>query len=210
MDKMNKTRQLILNVSKNIFLENGYSSTTFQMIADEANISKTSINYYYARKQDISNEILSNYIKQCREFVASNREFNELMAFMLTLVVFFKSMLSTPASSGFFYDLIKRNTADNSPHSDIQSYFLPIIYQLNLVVSPAELELKKISIYGATNELSLNYLTSQLEISENQFISAVLHSILSILKTPASIIGPYINSALNIYETFDQNELPVF
>jgi AcrR family transcriptional regulator len=210
MDKMNKTRQLILDVSKEIFLDKGYSATTFQMIADEANISKTSINYYYARKQDISNEILSNYIKKCREFVIEYGSYNDLMAYMLTVVIFLKAILATENSQEFYLDLIRRNNSNSSPHAEFQNYYLSIIFHLNLNISPDELVLKKISIFGSINELSLNYLTDQVEMSENQFIAAILHITLSILKAAEVIINPYINASLKIYDNFDKEKLPKF
>jgi len=210
MDKMNKTRQLILDVSKEIFLDKGYSATTFQMIADQANISKTSINYYYARKQDISNEILSNYIKKCREFVVENGNFNDLMAFLLMVIIFMKAILSTQNTRNFYLDLLRRNNANASPHVDFQSYYLSIIYHMNLDISPDELALKKISIYGATNELALNFLTNQLEMGEDQFITIMLHNTLSILKAAEVLIRPSINASLKIYENFEREKLPAF
>ncbi|MCL1803202.1 MAG: TetR/AcrR family transcriptional regulator [Eubacteriaceae bacterium] len=210
MDKMNKTRQLILDVSKQIFLDKGYSATTFQMIADEANISKTSINYYYARKQDISNEILSNYIKKCREFIIENGNFDDLMAFLLMVIIFYKAILASQNSRDFYLDLIRRNNAYSSPHADFQSFYLSIIYNLNLDISPDELALKKISIYGATNELALNFLTEQLVLEEDQFISTILQCTLSILKSSEVLIAPSIASSLEIYENFDKEKLPVF
>ncbi|MDR2519707.1 MAG: TetR/AcrR family transcriptional regulator [Eubacteriaceae bacterium] len=210
MDKMNKTRQLILDVSKQIFLDKGYSATTFQMIADEANISKTSINYYYARKQDISNEILSNYIKKCREFVVDNGNFNDLMAFLIMVVIFMKAILATQNTRDFYLDLIRRNNASSSPHADFQSYYLSIIYHMNLDISPDELSLKKISIYGATNELALNYLTNQLVMEEDQFVTAILYNTMSILKATEVLTKPAITASLKIYDNFDKEKLPTF
>ena len=210
MDKMNRTRQLILDVSKNIFLENGYSATTFQMIADVANISKTSINYYYARKQDISNEILSNYISQCREFVVSYGSYNDLLSFSLMVIIFFKAILSTEQTKEFFGDLIKRNNVTSSPHEDFQRYYLSIIYQLNLNISPEELALKKISIFGAVNEFSVNYLTGKLNLDDDGYISAVLNDIFSILRISDEVINNYVSSSFELYNSIEKEKLPVF
>jgi hypothetical protein len=129
---------------------------------------------------------------------------------MLTIVVFMKAILATKNSREFYYDLIRRNAGLNSPHVDFQSYYLSIVYFLNLNKSPDELSLKKISIYGATNELSLNYLSGQLVQDENEFIGSILYCTLSILKAPGTIIEPYIKSALNLYERFDREKIPVF
>ena len=52
------TEQKIIEAGKIVFLEKGFESTRMQDIADEASISRTSLNYYYRSKEKLFNIVL--------------------------------------------------------------------------------------------------------------------------------------------------------
>lgn len=53
MAKKESTRDKIIRVSTRMFLENGYSSTTVQMVSSELGISKGNFTFYFRSKEDV-------------------------------------------------------------------------------------------------------------------------------------------------------------
>lgn len=210
MDKMNKTRQLILDIAKQIFLEKGYSPATFQMIADKAKISKTSINYYYAKKKDISNEILSNHLRICNKFVFEHIDGDDLLRSIVTSIVFLKSILKTPQGESFLRSVVSRNDKNVYPAIDFNGQYISVIYFLNLNISPKDFEIKKISLFGMLKELSSAYLSGTLNISQDEYITAVINDVLSVLMVSCHIIDLYCKKGFDIYNNIDQQIIPKF
>ena len=53
MVKIKTTEQLILEAANKVFKEKGYNGTTVQNIADEANTTKSMVNYYFRSKEKL-------------------------------------------------------------------------------------------------------------------------------------------------------------
>lgn len=53
-----ETERAILNAAKNVFLRKGYFGTRMQEIADEANINKAMLHYYFRSKEKLFEKIL--------------------------------------------------------------------------------------------------------------------------------------------------------
>lgn len=53
MAKKESTKQKIIRVSTRMFLENGYSATTVQMVSSELKISKGNFTFYFHSKEDV-------------------------------------------------------------------------------------------------------------------------------------------------------------
>lgn len=53
------TRQRILDTARNMFNKYGYNGVSLRDIAGELNISKGNLTYYFAKKEDIIEELLA-------------------------------------------------------------------------------------------------------------------------------------------------------
>ena len=60
----------ILQVAGRMFLEYGYSGTTFQKIADELNITKGSITYHFKNKFLIMEIFIDDFFNQLKAYIA--------------------------------------------------------------------------------------------------------------------------------------------
>ena len=56
------TEESIINAAEEVFLTNGVTRTTMSMIATQAKISRTSLNYYYRSKEQLFNIVFSRII----------------------------------------------------------------------------------------------------------------------------------------------------
>jgi TetR/AcrR family transcriptional regulator len=64
MDKRISTEENILNVAREVFLQNGYDGTSMQMIADTAGINKSLLHYYFRSKERLFEKIFSKAFSQ--------------------------------------------------------------------------------------------------------------------------------------------------
>ncbi len=57
-----ETEQLILEAAKKVFIEKGYAGARMQAIADEAQINKAMLHYYYRSKEALFSKILDSTV----------------------------------------------------------------------------------------------------------------------------------------------------
>ena len=62
MNNLAITEQKIIEAGKKVFLEKGFETTRMQDIADKANISRTSLNYYYRSKNKLFDIVLEQLV----------------------------------------------------------------------------------------------------------------------------------------------------
>ena len=62
MNNLANTEQKIIEAGKIVFLEKGFDNTRMKDIADEANISRTSLNYYYRSKEKLFDIVLEQLV----------------------------------------------------------------------------------------------------------------------------------------------------
>ncbi len=58
------TEEHILEVAREVFMQNGYDGTSMQMIADKAGINKSLLHYYYRSKERLFREIFAKVFSQ--------------------------------------------------------------------------------------------------------------------------------------------------
>ncbi|MEE4257191.1 MAG: TetR/AcrR family transcriptional regulator [Bacteroidales bacterium] len=58
------TEEHILQVAREVFMQNGYDGTSMQMIADRAGINKSLLHYYYRSKERLFREIFAKVFSQ--------------------------------------------------------------------------------------------------------------------------------------------------
>lgn len=58
------TEENILNVAREVFMQNGYDGTSMQMIANAAGINKSLLHYYYRSKERLFGKIFSKAFNQ--------------------------------------------------------------------------------------------------------------------------------------------------
>ncbi|HTF81891.1 MAG TPA: TetR/AcrR family transcriptional regulator [Cytophagales bacterium] len=68
------TRDIILNVSKKLFNENGYYNVSLRQIANEIGISQGNLNYHFKKKEELLKELYNQFGETLtKEFVATSK-----------------------------------------------------------------------------------------------------------------------------------------
>ncbi|MCF6390485.1 TetR/AcrR family transcriptional regulator [Mycobacterium sp. MBM] len=55
-----ETRERIIHAARQVFSELGYDASTFQAIAERANLTRPAINHYFANKKDLYGQVLES------------------------------------------------------------------------------------------------------------------------------------------------------
>ena len=210
MNKINATQQKILTAAKKVYCRVGYSSSTFQMIAEESGTSRSLINYYYPKKQDILVDVLGRHLDSIHEYVLGLGRYNELMTYMLTNTLFVKSMLKTEETTRFYCDMLKRNDRDLSPYRNYNKLYIAIITAHNINMTEEDLLYKEISIFGASTELSFNYINHTITITEKELLEYLMHDVCNLLQISNFVIDRYLKDLWIEYEKLDKKDFPLF
>ena len=64
------TKELIYQTARRLMYENGYKKTTYQMIAQKANVPVGLVNYHF-KKQELLDKIYMDYLCQIQDFIAA-------------------------------------------------------------------------------------------------------------------------------------------
>lgn len=91
MELGTETEQKILEAAEKVFYQKGKSGTSMQDIADEAGITRTSLNYYYRSKDKLFDEVfrraLSLFIPKVAAIMNSGSVFSEYMQEMVEVII---------------------------------------------------------------------------------------------------------------------------
>ncbi len=98
-------KEEILNVTSRMFLEYGYSGTTFQKIADKLNITKGAITYHFKNKFMIMETFIDDLFSQIKEYIDSFPEEykNRYWRHCVVYIYAYRKIMSTPKNMELFY-----------------------------------------------------------------------------------------------------------
>lgn len=80
---MNDTREHILRVAFNLFLQKSYRDVTLKEIVDKTGLSKGAFYHYFPSKETLFLEIIDNYLLASQELLFKGMPMNNLKQFML-------------------------------------------------------------------------------------------------------------------------------
>ncbi|GEM_PF-1294162 len=126
----NKTKTLIFNSAKDLFMTKGYSKTTIRQIIENANVTIGSLYHFYSNKEDILLNIVKEFFEEIIEIsTAYANELEEpLLIFSINASISFK-LISANKNIAELY-LAAYNSVDASSYIyDISSKLTPIWFK---------------------------------------------------------------------------------
>ena len=91
MELDNKVEINILNAAEIIFYKKGKDGASMQDIADEAKITRTSLNYYYRSKDKLFEAVFRNtmaqFVPKLSDLIKSSRSFSEYLPEMIEIII---------------------------------------------------------------------------------------------------------------------------
>ncbi len=102
--KKENTKEKILHVSMNLFLEKGYSKTTVKMVCDELKISKGNFTFYFPTKEDVLAELVGQLCEFQLKLIdyESNRGLDSVMSICIERMTVAAACEANEAAKDFF------------------------------------------------------------------------------------------------------------
>jgi AcrR family transcriptional regulator len=210
MRKINKTQAKIIAASKEEYAVSGYSSTSFQAIAERSGTSKSLINYYFPKKQDILITALGIHLEEISDYVASLKRYDSLMRFFLVRAIYYESFRSDSLWMNFDNDIQERTEKDINTYKNHLFLFEDIASEFPLNLTNDELFVKSIAIYGLTRQLIAAFQRAEIKVSFREMIEQMLWDTANLLQLNNYTVHNYIKRLWDEYDSLERKEFLFF
>lgn len=98
-------KEQILAVAESLFIQNGYSNTTFQNIADVLGIAKGTITYHFKNKFMLMEIFIDDFFRMLKEFIDLHPEEykNMYWRYCVMYIYAYRTIMKTPRTIELFY-----------------------------------------------------------------------------------------------------------
>jgi len=202
-------KQAIIDVSKELFFENGYNKTTVNMIKEKAGASLSAIPYYFGTKMNIVKYIYNQYIDSIYDFLKDKfqRETNSCYEFFCVSKIFYAQTLNDPNNSRFYYEVSVAQSNYQLLESLLTRVNKDTARHFNLSKTETEYELIRMCDSGGRREILLNYYKRNIDLDLMSLVNYVTSISPNLLGIDRQILREYMDESTKFVETLNYNEL---
>ncbi len=173
-----ETKENIINVSRKLFYELGYTKATVQNIADTAGVPLGLIPYYFKTKDNIVLEINSKFYIEIYEFVSGKLRIrkNSYLKLFLVTSIYYRIILSDENNKKFFYEVLRNKSNFKTLSFSTERLFTLMNKENNKNFTEQDLDTIKIAEFGARRELLLSYFEGKYDV-DLEYLVGVLASV---------------------------------
>ena len=149
--------------------ENGYKKTTYQMIAQKANVPVGLVNYHF-KKQELLDKIYMDYLCQIQDFIAAQAEGlldNELQAHMLQSNIMMTQIFRDSHILSFHLEVNESDLVPPAFHGAVRKKQVEILNYFHVDITPESYYWCAAAEYGARRELILQ--NKDVDINSSDF-----------------------------------------
>ena len=145
----------ILTVAERSFKTHGYDNTTFQMIADELNITRGAIVYHFKNKHRILHALFAGFFKQLHEYIRANltESFNYYLYYCIFYIYVSREVIKNENNYRLFYHKDYIDSWEREKLLDVEESYRLITNDYNKDFTKEELRLATIMDMGARTRL---------------------------------------------------------
>ena len=163
------TKELIYQTARRLMYENGYKKTTYQMIAQKANVPVGLVNYHF-KKQELLDKIYMDYLCQIQDFIAAQEEGlldNELQAHMLQSNIMMTQIFRDSHILSFHLEVNESDLVPPAFHGAVRKKQVEILNYFHVDITPESYYWCAAAEYGARRELILQ--NKDVDINSSDF-----------------------------------------
>ena len=163
------TKELIYQTARRLMYENGYKKTTYQMIAQKANVPVGLVNYHF-KKQELLDKIYMDYLCQIQDFIAAQAEGlldNELQAHMLQSNIMMTQIFRDSNILSFPLEVNESDLVPPAFHGAVRKKQVEILNYFHVDITPESYYWCAAAEYGARRELILQ--NKDVDINSSDF-----------------------------------------
>ena len=163
------TKELIYQTARRLMYEKGYKKTTYQMIAQKANVPVGLVNYHF-KKQELLDKIYMDYLCQIQNFIAAQAEGlldNELQAHMLQSNIMMTQIFRDSHILSFHLEVNESDLVPPAFHGAVRKKQVEILNYFHVDITPESYYWCAAAEYGARRELILQ--NKDVDINSSDF-----------------------------------------
>ena len=163
------TKELIYQTARRLMYENGYKKTTYQMIAQKADVPVGLVNYHF-KKQELLDKIYMDYLCQIQDFIAAQAEGlldNELQAHMLQSNIMMTQIFRDSHILSFHLEVNESDLVPPAFHGAVRKKQVEILNYFHVDITPESYYWCAAAEYGARRELILQ--NKDVDINSSDF-----------------------------------------
>lgn len=155
-------RDEIITVAERMFHDWGYKNTTFQKIADEIGITKSTISYHFGNKYLLLLCLIDDYFQYLRNFIDSYpQEYRNAYWRISTMYIYFYRVITAcPKNLELFYRKDAMDIWETSKVDIVSTHYQTIIRDFHKTFSPLDLRMSVCMDLGARRRLYHEYISN--------------------------------------------------
>lgn len=212
MDRAAIQRDNILKNSYRLFKEKGFKNTTTREIANQSQINKGLLHYYYNQKEDIVIEMYEDILDALYNYVEKNYK-DKIKGYTylaLLNILFYKAMTSTNESLNFLSEMMSsRELTKVKIEKYIDSYY-KIIENDDIPITKYQMLLALTVAVGAESELLLSIREGKIKMTYDKLATTVNKIMFTMLKVREKDIKKINDKAKEIADTVELKEITSF
>ncbi len=167
-NKSEQFRETLVNVSKKLFLENGFEKTTMRQIAKECGVNQALAYYYHANKASLALEIFSEYMSQFENTLSTyvSEEKSPVLFLLLRARLVIRELQGNPQALDF-YSGTYGNLPAHRPFTD-RIHNAAKIHLNNEDISLSSAKIAMTAGDGIWESLTRKKRAGEIEIDENE------------------------------------------
>jgi AcrR family transcriptional regulator len=152
---MNILKKNILTIAERLFKKHGYEHTTFQMIADELQITRGGIVYHFKNKHQILHALFENYFNLIHKYIRDNLivKSNHYLYYCIFYIYISRQITKNENNYRLFYRKDYVNSWEREKLLDVEESYRLITNDFNKDFTKEELRLAAIMDLGARSRL---------------------------------------------------------
>ncbi len=159
-DKGKKTKQKIIDVTKNLFYLYGYNDVYVKDIAAACEISPGNLTYYFPTKDTIAVEIFTQYINNIFEFIDQNiPNLNHFYYKNLYMSLIFNlNVFNDKNTSRYYNEVMHEKSQHYLLRSRIQDVYRALLESFYITYDDDEYQYFSCADLGARHEILINFM----------------------------------------------------
>ena len=161
-------REEIIAVAEKMFRDWGYKNTTFQKIADEIGITKSTISYHFGNKYLLLLYMLDDYFRYLRSFIDSYpQEYrNAYWRISVMYIYFYRVITASEKNLELFYCKDAMDIWETSKVDIVSKHYQSILQDFHKTFSPLDLRMSVCMDLGARRRLYHEFISNNPDLRD--------------------------------------------
>jgi AcrR family transcriptional regulator len=193
----------IIQISRGLFLEQGYGNTTVRQVLKKARLSTGSLYHFFKNKEEILLFSLKDALLEISSLTdgIALKYHEPTLRYALGIAIGISEIFKYKRLFNFYHAVYKNETAENFMIDLKVARMKNLLKDLNLHFTDNEIQSRVLAIHGATRALMLATINKRLSADLNDIYALIIRIALSEFNIPQKKINKIIRLTTSIMQT---------